>query len=132
MAYSREDTLQRDAFDTVRLGLPNDVLVFSIPNERLPTKNVAINAAYTNKLKSMGLYTGMADWCVVYRGQAHFIEFKCEKDLRGKRTYQRKEQKDAQAHIERAGGLYAVCRSVGEVAGTLRGWGIPVKARVAA
>ena len=85
------------------------------------------------KLKQMGVKPGWPDIIILHKGIAwgcytfatYFIELKTEKGRLSKH------QKAAHAQIRNAGGIVAVCRSIPEVEGTLRGWGIPLKAHAA-
>ena len=63
---------------------------------------------------------------VIYRGQFHGIELKI---AGGKQS---ENQVLMQQEIERAGGKYAICRSVEDVERQLVGWGIPLRAHTMA
>ena len=87
------------------------------------------NGGYRNpreakKLKDMGVKPGVADLALILPdARAAFIELKVGKNR------QTDTQKDFQAECERIGAPYAVCRSLDEVETTLRGWGVPLRAR---
>ncbi len=107
-----EAKLQMVFAQFLRLVLPRDAMFFSIPNEG------ARGESATGKLVAMGLYPGAADLIVLYRGLAYLVEIKLEtsKAYGTSRTYQSAEQKGFQAHAERAGVPYRVCRNTDELA----------------
>ncbi|MFA7243190.1 MAG: VRR-NUC domain-containing protein [Sulfuricellaceae bacterium] len=87
----------------------------------------ALNGRHGATLKRKGVKPGVPDLTFILAGgRAAFIELKAGK---GKQT-------DTQITFEQqareAGALYAVCRSVDEVEGVLRGWGVPLRVRLAA
>ena len=121
MSRQREDRLTFYVAQHLPLRLPSDVAWTHFPaGESRPARTGA-------KLNRMGLKPGWPDFQFVWRGRFHGIELKLPKDHMGGKTYQRPAQKAAQAEIEAAGGLYAVCRTFDEVIGTLRGWGLPLR-----
>ena len=76
------------------------------------------------KLKDMGTRPGVADLSFVLPGgRAAFIELKAPKGR------QSPEQKAFEADCTTNNAPYAVCRSIEEVAETLRGWGVQLRAR---
>jgi len=77
-------------------------------------------------LKSMGTRAGVADLCIIHEGRAHFIELKAGKG--GLNI----NQKIFQADCLREGVPYAVCKTLEEVEGTLQGWGLIMRGRIAA
>lgn len=78
------------------------------------------------RLKTKGLRAGWPDIEIVWHGQAHFIELKAGRQ-------QVSDVQDAcHADLVTAGAHVAVCRSVEAVEGTLRGWGLPLRATTGA
>lgn len=75
------------------------------------------------KLKRLGLVPGIPDLAFCIGGQSAWIELKTEKGTLSPN------QKACHVALKEAGALVAVCRSVAEVEGTLRGWGAPLRAR---
>ena len=76
------------------------------------------------KLKDMGTRPGVADLSFVLPcGRAAFIELKAPKGR------QSPDQKAFEADCATNNAPYAVCRSIEEVAETLRGWGVQLRAR---
>lgn len=73
---------------------------------------------FRNRLRDMGLRAGVGDLSFVLDGIYHEIEVK---SARGRQS---PEQERRQAEIWRAGGRYAVCRSVADLRDTLTAWGI--------
>lgn len=65
-----EDALQLWTADYLRRCAPSHCLYWHTPNEgkRSPTTG--------RRLRERGLLPGVADWCLVYQGRAHFIELK--------------------------------------------------------
>lgn len=72
------------------------------------------------KLKRMGARAGVEDLQFVWDG-LNAIEVKPEG------AYQTSAQKEREAAVRAAGGRYAVCRSLDDVAETLLDWGIPTR-----
>lgn len=112
---ANEESLQRAVVQLLTLCLPDNVVWFHVPNGEYRSKRTA------GRLKAMGVRAGVADLAFVIVGKAAFIE------LKAPRKYQSKVQREFQANIEKAGGLYAVCRSMDDVAETLTGWGVDVR-----
>lgn len=77
--------------------------------------------------KARGVKKGQPDFRFVLppNGRSGEIELK----LHG--TYQSPEQKAWQCEVIKAGGLYAVCRSMAEVEGTLKAWGVELRGEAA-
>ena len=74
------------------------------------------------RLKAKGVMAGWPDLEVVWRGRIHCIELKSPKGVLSD------DQITMHLALKRAGALIAICRSVEAVEGTLRGWGLPLKA----
>ncbi len=91
------------------------------------TPTVASSPVAGARLKKMGYRKGWPDISLVYIQRAHYIELKDEKT-----GVVSPEQKACHEDLRTAGALVAVCVSVKEVEGTLRGWGVPLRATVGA
>lgn len=112
-----EDALQTAVTHFLRVAAP-DLLFFAVPNGGSRHLLEAV------KLKRMGTRPGVADLSFVLPGgRAAFIELKAPKGR------QSPEQKAFEADCATNNAPYAVCRSIDEVAETLRGWGIQLRAR---
>lgn len=101
----------------LRLAAP-DLIVFHCPNGGRRSIGEA------RKFKDMGVLPGVPDLCFILPdGRFGGIELKHGK---GRQTAG---QALFQEAAERAGSPYAICRSLGEVEATLRGWGLSLRAR---
>lgn len=79
----------------------------------------ALHGRHGATLKRKGVKPGVADLhFVLPDGRLACIELKAEK---GRQT---PSQIDFQERIKNSGAFYAVCRSLEEVQGTLKGWGV--------
>lgn len=81
----------------------------------------AKSKAEGTRRKRLGLKPGIPGIMMVHGRTAHFIE---PMTLRGSLS---DAQIDRRKEIIAAGGMWAVCRSVDQVARQLRNWGIPTK-----
>ena len=77
--------------------------------------------------KARGVKRGQADYRFVLPPHGRSAEI----ELKIPGGYQSPEQRAWEAAVRDAGGLYMVCRSIPEVEGALRGWGVAVRARAA-
>jgi len=118
-----EAQLQISVCQHLDVILPSDATYWASLNERNVTKSTG---AYVNR---MGRKSGVADLLVLHAGRLIAIELKTDNNpiRKTRRTYQSANQKDWQADVERCGGFYAVCRSIEDVSGTLRGFGVPIR-----
>lgn len=118
---AREERLQRAVVQHLMMCLPDDVVWFAVPNagQRNPIAGA--------RMKRQGMRAGIPDLAFVIAGKACFIEMKVEKSHEGERTYLSKEQKIVRDQIRKAGGKFALCRSVDQVAETLTYWGATLK-----
>lgn len=115
-----EQILQQQVVAFLRLACPN-LLWFHVPNGGGRSK------AEAAILKSMGVRAGVADLCFILAGaRVGFIELKAGN---GTAT---PAQKTFRGDCEFRGVPYAICKSLAEVQGTLDGWGVTQRARVAA
>ena len=78
--------------------------------------------------KARGVKRGQADYRFVLPPGGRSAEV----ELKIPGSYQSPEQKTWEAAVTDAGGLYMVCRSVAEVEGALRGWGVKLRATACA
>lgn len=90
------------------------------------------NGGYRRKveamiLKSMGVKAGVPDICLIWEGRAYFIELKAPKGPKPT-----EHQENMMRELTAAGAAWILCRSVEQVIDALNGWGIPLKARIAA
>lgn len=101
--------------------------MFSVPNEiammlrgvlqetRLPAQKIdQIIAVLSQRMKNMGLRSGVSDTVVVMPGKTLFVEFKTENG------YQSEKQKEFQAAVESCHQSYYVARSLEEFQSIIR------------
>jgi hypothetical protein len=86
-------------------------------------KRAAITGAI---LKARGAVPGLPDLWLVYQGRLYLIELK----RRGGQVSEVQEL--CHLALRRAGAPVAVCHSTPEVTEALRGWGVPLRGRIAA
>ncbi|MEM9670578.1 MAG: VRR-NUC domain-containing protein [Pseudomonadota bacterium] len=114
-----EHDLQCVVMDFLDLALPrHEAIAFAVPNGGKRDKGTAL------KLKREGQRNGVADIMVIWNGRPIGIEMKTAKGV------QTDDQKQWAKDFTLAGGVYAVCRSVDEVAAMLDATGIPLRARI--
>lgn len=115
-----EEVLQRSVADYLNAVIPNCIW-FHCPNGGRRSK------AEAGILKAMGAKAGIPDLVFVLAdGRAAFIELKSDTGrLNG-------DQARFKADCEFRGIPYAVCRSLPEVQGTLDGWRVHTRGRIAA
>lgn len=112
-----EQQLQRTVAAYLRLMLPDDVFWSAFP----AGGGGRIRGA---QLKAMGLRPGVPDLMFIYCGRAYFIELKSDKGRLSKA------QDEACFAIGKAGcPNVVVCKTLGDVIGTLKHWGIPLRLR---
>ena len=118
---SPEDQLQIAVVDYLTLVLPKDIEFNHCPN------GGNRNMIEAKKLKRMGTRAGWPYIQFLRNGRVSFIELKRPdwRDGRQKRkAVLSNEQKYLRERLVKQGCPYAVCRSIDEVAGTLKGWGM--------
>lgn len=97
-------------------------IYFSVPNESLSPRNgkklSGPEYGRVNKLKKIGLLSGVSDLAIVHLGLVYFMEVKKPK---GKLS---EPQKLFRQNALNAGAEYAVVRSVDEARACLEVWGI--------
>jgi hypothetical protein len=114
-----EHHLQAAVAEFLGFALPPHEAVFcSIPNGGKRNKGTA------GKLKAEGLQSGAPDLLILWRGRAIGLELKTGK---GRLSPQ---QMAFSMRWTTAGGLYAVARSLEEVADLLDAAGVPLRARI--
>lgn len=113
-----EHALQLDVTRFLERALPADVPWTAVDHA------AKLSQRQAGERKRRGVRRGQADYrgLLPPSGRSWEIELK-----RAKGAYQSPEQKAWEAGVTAAGGLYAVCRSIPEVAGTLTGWGVRLK-----
>ena len=79
-----------------------------------------------SQLKRAGLQKGWPDIQILVGG------LYCGIELKAPGKYPEPHQRAIHEAIKQCGGRVAVCRSVDEVEGTLKAWGVPIRTRVAA
>lgn len=121
LAYASEHDLQLAVTRELTLRLPPSIAWSAVDHAaKLSLSQAAMR-------KARGVKRGQSDYRFVLPpdGRCGEIELK----LPG--TYQSPEQKAWAVAVTGAGGLYAVCRSMAEVEGTLAGWGVQLRGRAA-
>lgn len=117
MALGPEDILHLNVARFLRVAAPT-LLWWHTPN------GGKRHAGEARKFKDMGARAGVADLCFVTpEGKAAFIELKAGKGRQSPGQVQF--QTDCQSN----NAPYAICRSIEEVASTLHGWGVQLRAR---
>lgn len=120
-----ESALQTEVVAYLRAALPSDATLWATLNERKVSKRLGA------KLNRMGRRAGVSDLMVLHAGRLLCIELKTELDVlrQTQRGYASPAQKQFAEDIRRAGGLYAVCRGVDDVAGFLAQNAVPINDR---
>lgn len=118
-----ETLLQFDVVEYLRLVLPRDAIFWHCPN------GGKMSPAWRKMLGGLGVLPGAADLMLIYDGRFHAIELKTAADpVRGiKEGVVSAVQMAFAKAVFRAGGFYAVCRSVDDVGETLANWEIPTR-----
>ena len=115
----KEDQLQIATANWLNLSI--DIPWWHTPNGGARSKKTA------GILKMMGTKPGVPDLTFILNdGKAAFIELKTAKGRLQPTQIAFRET------VKSHGCPYAVCRSIEEVDGTLRAWGVPVKGRISA
>jgi hypothetical protein len=117
---TEEEALQAAAMAFLDRALPADAIAQHSPGEGKRTP------AAQRALKRSGYKAGWPDIEVIHRGRALFIELKAPKGTLSK------PQRELQPRLEYCGCPVQLCRSLECVEATLRGWGVPLRARIAA
>lgn len=113
----KEDDLHKAVVRFIGIAAPH-LLVFH------PANGGFRNVREAAKLKAMGVRAGVADLAITLPdARSAFIE------LKTKAGRLSPHQAEFQSTCDRLGIPYAVCRSIEEVAATLRGWGVQLRAR---
>ena len=111
-----EDDLHMAVAQFLDLALPEDACWTTVEHGGKRGKREA------GRLKAKGVRPGWPDIEIMWQRRAHFIELKAPKGLLSDN------QIDTHLALKQAGALIATCRCVEEVEGTLRGWGLPLRA----
>jgi len=115
-----ESSLQQAVVGYLDWALPDDALVFAIPNGGMR------HVRAKQRLAAEGLRAGIPDLLVLWRGRPIFIE------LKARRGQLRPVQRAMHARLVYCGAEVAVCKYVEAVEGVLRGYQVPLRARCAA
>lgn len=114
---------ERDLHMTVKryldIALPREAIWWHCPNGGARFKSEAVT------LQRMGVLAGVFDLQLIYRREPLFIELKAAGESLSP------DQARFAARLDAQGIPWAVCRSLAEVEATLRGWRLPLSARVA-
>lgn len=111
-----EDALQKALVEYLDWALPDDAVVFAVPNGG---KRHVREAA---RLKGLGVRAGVPDLCIVWRGTALFLELKAGRGVLSQ------EQRAMIAKLEYCGASVWVVRAVEQAALVLRDHGIKLRA----
>ena len=111
-----EDDMHMTVAQFLDVALPPDAAWTTVEHGGKRTKTEA------GKLKAKGVRPGWPDIEIIWLARAHFIELKAPS---GRLSVS---QKDCHAALYKAGALVAMCQSIEEVEGTLRGWGFALRA----
>lgn len=114
-----EADLQRAARQFLTIALPlHEALFFHVPNGGYRT------LATAGRLKAEGVVPGVADFIIFWKGRALAIELKA---CKGRLSKAQQHWGDA---FTLAGGVYAVARSLEEVAAILDAAGVPLRVKL--
>ena len=80
------------------------------------------------KAKRAGTKPGWPDIIILFGSRAHFIELKRPRAKGARKGRTSSDQDVAHEAIRKAGSTVALCHSISQVEGTLRAWGIPLRA----
>jgi hypothetical protein len=119
MRAAPEQSLQKTVASYLDLALPADAVWTAI--NPVPAKSKAA----AGLSKAMGMKAGWPDLLIIWNGQCHAIELKAGN---GRLSTA---QIGIAANFDEAGAFWERCKSLDEVAATLKTWGIPLRARAA-
>ncbi|MBP7704169.1 MAG: VRR-NUC domain-containing protein [Caulobacter sp.] len=112
---SPEHDLQMTVTQFLTLALPKGVVWTAVDHGAGKISKVA-----GGQRKARGVKAGQADYRFVLPPDGRSAEI----ELKAPGGYQSALQKDWEARVLAAGGLYLVCRSLAEVQGALTAWGV--------
>ena len=117
IAPSSEHALHLQVVQWLKLARPK---IGGVPVVWWTVDQTALNSRHGRTLKNKGVRPGVPDLSFVLPpvGRAAYIELKSSA---GKQT---ESQVSFENDVRMAGALYALCRSLGEVEGTLQAWGV--------
>lgn len=115
-----EDDLQRSIVEYFRWSLPDDAVYFAVPNGG---KRHAKEAA---RMVGLGVRAGIPDLCVIWRGQAYFVELKAARGVLSEH------QRQMHRKLSYSGAPVMTCRTLACVEHSLREHGVPLRGSVAA
>ena len=93
-------------------------LFFSVPNESITSGKTGADFGRAINLKKMGVLPGVSDLIIGHNGKMYCLEVKNEKGKQSER------QKGFEAWCAECGIPYVLVRSVDDVHGALKKWGI--------
>lgn len=114
-----EDQLEKAITDYLNLVLPDDAVMFHIPNG-----GYKLTGYELGKLKRAGYIAGIPDRCILYNGKAFFIEAKAP----GKKPSAK--QIEMHDRMRFTGIKVAVVNSVRGLQTWLQTWNIPLKTHI--
>lgn len=114
-----EHELQLAVTEELELRLPKDIPYTAVDHA------AKLSQRQGGDRKRRGVKKGQPDYRFILPPHGRTAEI----ELKIKGTYQSVEQKAWERASLAAGGLYAVCRSMPEVEGTLAGWGVKLKGK---
>lgn len=113
-----EDDLQESVCTFLRWALPADATFWAVPNGG---KRHTLEA---QRMSRLGVRAGVPDLHVVHLGRLYCIELKAPKGALSAAQAQMIDK------LDQCGVPTRVCRSVEQVEHVLRGWGVPLSARL--
>lgn len=114
-----EEDLQKVVVRFLQVACPK-LVFFTVPNQR------GTRAKWEQQmLKAMGVRAGVADLVFVLpEGRVAFIELKAPENGR-----QSADQAGFEEEVRALGAPYLICRTLAEVEGALKAWGVPMRGR---
>jgi hypothetical protein len=115
-----EHELQREVSHALRIMLPREAFLTAIDHAN------KASGKFGARLQGRGAVSGLPDLWIIWRGRSYLIELK----RKGGRVSDT--QQLCHELLRRAEARIAVCHSLDEALDALRGWGIPLRGRIAA
>lgn len=119
-----EDLLQKSVCEHLDVALPSSAWYCSVPNGSVLAGDPQQRGRQMNKLKATGLKVGAPDLVICWNGRFIGIELKVGKGALSDNQWKVSDR------ITLAGGLWSVCRSLGDVEAFLDMIGVPLRARL--
>ncbi len=121
-----EDQLQASVCQFLDRGLPSDAWYAAIPNGSVLAGDAKKRAMQMNRMKKTGFKVGAPDLFVIFEGEFFGMELKVGK------AGASEPQAIVCAKLVKAGGYYAIIRSLEECQAFLLSHGVPLAAQVPA